>query len=730
MKSLLVFTRTTRLGGAERVVNRLRAYLQGADLRVDFGCVSERTADTPLGSTTALFGTYDLIHSHLFLPGLMIRVRRLFDRSFVWIHTVHYSDYESQHFPRLKRWLDFHFVYPEADRLVAVSESVARFLHSSPELGPQVRLIRNPGIARPTPLTTSPSTQVIRIGALSMLRLEKGLSDLIEAVHWLVREGQEVSLKIAGDGPERANLEALISARGLGQQVQLLGYVHDLDAFFRDVDLIAMPSKSESFGLAALDSLARGIPVVASDAGELPATLGHGRFGRIVPLSSAHFVAAFAKALQEVHRDLPRYRELALAGQRAHTESDPQRMEREYETLYRSLLRPGLCMVSPIVTHATGGIQRQLYLQTRELDRRGQRVFILQKQDPRSLSLREKWQHADFIETPTLSPTMAARSPWLARVDGALFILTGLWMLRRHRRQIQTIHAHQLFSPATLGAWAKIMYGPKLVVKVTASGAYGELSQLRQLPFFGLRQFFFRQIDCVIVLTENMREEMLELGFNPERIRLIPNSVEPVDTRSPDRSQARSFRVLFTGRISREKSLTTLISAAKRLAQTVDSLELILVGGTHGGRDDSAQMHKDTQHLPSNLRVVFTGAVENVDDYYRNADVFVLPSLSEGMSNALLEAMAYGLPCVVSDIAPNRFVVCDEEDGLLFQVANEEDLARQLSRLAPGTAGAAELRRKLGENARRTIERRFSVTAIGAQLTGLYSDIRRSEVTP
>jgi glycosyltransferase involved in cell wall biosynthesis len=93
------------------------------------------------------------------------------------------------------------------------------------------------------------------------------------------------------------------------------------------------------------------------------------------------------------------------------------------------------------------------------------------------------------------------------------------------------------------------------------------------------------------------------------------------------------------------------------------------------------------------------------------------------MSNALLEALSYGVPCVVSDIAPNRGLVDHGVNGLRFSQGNAEDLARQLEVLAKDRQNGATLGVRFGDCARERIRSRYSSQVIGEKLSEIYRDV-------
>ena len=148
------------------------------------------------------------------------------------------------------------------------------------------------------------------------------------------------------------------------------------------------------------------------------------------------------------------------------------------------------------------------------------------------------------------------------------------------------------------------------------------------------------------------------------------------------------------------------------------ALRVDLVGAGFPGRDAEPDLRRLADTLDLDIR--FHGDQTDVTPFYRAADVFVLPSVSEGMSNALLEAMSYGLLVLASDIPENRSVIEHGKDGVLFRQGDAEDLARKLESLLDNADGSAQ---RLARAARETAQRRFSVGAIVDRLEAVYGEL-------
>lgn len=122
-------------------------------------------------------------------------------------------------------------------------------------------------------------TEAVRILAIGRLSHEKGFDRLVEATRILNAGGMNLLVTIAGEGPCRVELERQIAASGLDGRVRLAGYVADVDKLYQGSDLFVLCSRTEGLPLVLLESMSRGLPVVATPVGEVAVVLGHGQFG-------------------------------------------------------------------------------------------------------------------------------------------------------------------------------------------------------------------------------------------------------------------------------------------------------------------------------------------------------------------------------------------------------------------------------------------------------------------
>ena len=295
------------------------------------------------------------------------------------------------------------------------------------------------------------------------------------------------------------------------------------------------------------------------------------------------------------------------------------------------------------------------------------------------------------------------------RVFANMLTAQVLWACPMLMRDTQIMHLRGLTVESLALARIAQWNGISTLCVPMASGDYGDVAMFP--PNISKNYAAFNWISA---LTQPLRTEVIDWGFPAHKTGVIPNGIN-INRFKPAEHRINEARVIFVGQFRPEKRIDLLLNAWVQVQTECPHAHLTLVGG--GQHIDYYQQmaaklglsptfipNTDTSQVLTNLQA---------------SSIFVMPGISEGMSNALLEAMAVGLAPVVADTPANRAVITPEIDGLCYNSASSEALAIQLRRLITNV----ELRQHIGEAARQTVVQRFNLETVTEQYLALYAQL-------
>jgi glycosyltransferase involved in cell wall biosynthesis len=197
------------------------------------------------------------------------------------------------------------------DGVVAISRPIVDLLVQAGVERDKIRLIHSGIDVRRFPSDPGAAARRIpTIGTLAVLEPRKGHRFLLEAIARLKARGFPLRCLLAGVGGERKRLEDLTAQLGLKAEIEFLGFVDDTPAFLYGIDIFVLPSLQEGLGVAALEAMAAGKPVVASRVGGLSDVVIDGRTGLLVPPADA---AALSEAIAALIAEPSRGRAMGVA---------------------------------------------------------------------------------------------------------------------------------------------------------------------------------------------------------------------------------------------------------------------------------------------------------------------------------------------------------------------------------------------------------------------------------
>lgn len=288
-------------------------------------------------------------------------------------------------------------------------------------------------------------------------------------------------------------------------------------------------------------------------------------------------------------------------------------------------------------------------------------------------------------------------------------------LLREERPDI--LHTH-LYHPNLYGRLAALGLGLKGVV-ASVHNVYRKPKMHRRLWNFLLS----RVTDRVVAVSREVMEDVRRFdGVPRSRLCLLPNGIslaalEVAETREQARERlaVSGFCLGTVGRLAEQKGQAHLLEAMQAVLREMDEATLLVAGD--GPARQALEQQAQAAHL--NGRVRFLGTRRDVALIYRALDVFVLPSLWEGLPLVLLEAMGAGLPVVATRVGGVPEVITQGENGLLVDPGDSRGLAQAILRLYREPA----LRSSLAAAGRETVARHYSQEAMLNRLEDLYLEL-------
>ena len=356
-----------------------------------------------------------------------------------------------------------------------------------------------------------------------------------------------------------------------------------------------------------------------------------------------------------------------------------------------------------------GGAEKQLAAICRELRNQGLEPSIVTRRYPGMSAF-------ELIEGTPVYRVAAPRPKALAAL---CYLIFGYFRIRSLRPQL--LHAHELLSPTDLGILAKRSLGCPLMVKVLRGGELGDLDKLHHRRGGKARiQRLKQHVDIFLTISREIEAELAAEGIDAARCRFLPNGVDThIYQPAADRAK-KEIRAalglpdgpicLYSGRLAPEKGLDTLLESWKKINTGHPQAHLLLLGS---GPQEAALRQMAGE------RVIFGGYVPDPCLYYQACDLFVLPSQTEGLSNAMLEAMACGLPVVATRVGAAQELNPIGENGRLVSAGSAQELAQALEFFLSNPLEG----RRMGANGRKFIQNAYSLDQTLARLTAVYAEL-------
>lgn len=315
------------------------------------------------------------------------------------------------------------------------------------------------------------------------------------------------------------------------------------------------------------------------------------------------------------------------------------------------------------------------------------------------------------------------------RIDDfkSAYTYANLWRLVRYLRSARPDVVHTFFPVANIfgvgAAWAA---GVPAVV--ASRRDYGEWMTPR---YFRATRAANRCVDLIVTNAPRVRELTIRKeGVPEEKVVVVPNAIDVQRFRQRAGDGALKQRLgipesaQVAGLVANYRPMKrqeTLLRAARKLRESHPDLHFLFVGQNMTPEDIEGRLRRMTTELGLDERVHFAHADGDIEAYLEVIDIGVNCSEGEGLSNAIMEYMAVGIPCIAADSGGNPDLIAHERTGLLFPLGDHDALAAGLRRLVDDRDCAA----RLGSQAQAWLTATFSVETTVEQLLSFYRGLVR-----
>jgi len=296
------------------------------------------------------------------------------------------------------------------------------------------------------------------------------------------------------------------------------------------------------------------------------------------------------------------------------------------------------------------------------------------------------------------------------------------------RQKTQIVHSYNFYANMFAIPAAKLAGVPVTIASIRDRGVY--LTPAKKL----VQKYVCRLADCILVNAESIREWLIEDGYQADKITLIRNGIDLsiYGNKPKDVNLHREFGfpesshlVMMVSRLDPQKGVEDLLQAAAIIIRDCPQARFLIVGerlhsdnsiNRAAGVEFISKLEQQVTNLGLDAYVKFTGYRADVPELLTQATVSVLPSYSEGLSNALLESMASGIPVVATRVGGNPELVKHDKCGLLVPPRDPEALAGAISAIIQ----SPELARTYGACGRQRVKDHFSLQRMVQDTQELY----------
>jgi glycosyltransferase involved in cell wall biosynthesis len=302
-------------------------------------------------------------------------------------------------------------------------------------------------------------------------------------------------------------------------------------------------------------------------------------------------------------------------------------------------------------------------------------------------------------------------------------IVLELYRLMK-KKQIHVVRTHR-YRSNLYGRFAAFLAGVPVIIASVHDNYRTDKRPKRRI----MNRILSKITDKIVAVSEDVKEDIIRYdSIDPSKIEVIPNGID-VERFNPEKNTANIRKefsleeddivIGFIGRIVPAKGLEYLLNALPYLKEEFKSIKLLIVG--EGSLVEELKERAKKNNIFDNI--LFTGKRRDIPEILASINIFVMPSIAEGLPNALLEAMAMGKPIVTTEVGGIPEIVKNGFNGLLVPPRDTLSLSKAIKELISNDQLAA----KLGQAARDLVHDNLSIKAIAQKWQSLYLSILKEK---
>lgn len=278
------------------------------------------------------------------------------------------------------------------------------------------------------------------------------------------------------------------------------------------------------------------------------------------------------------------------------------------------------------------------------------------------------------------------------------------------KSQYDIIHIHTFNSPAWLMALISAIKNYKIIIKITLSGKGSRINNIQANFFYRFLFFiFFKRKNIFFhAITNDIKKKLINLGIKKSQIFFSPNGVEILNIKK-DKNKLK--KIIYFGRLISRKQVFQFLKFFLENQELMKKYSFSIFGN---GPENLKIKNQINKARVTNIKLTKSISHDNIIHILKNYDVCINPSLNEGMSNSLLEAMSAGLVVVARDTKQNAEIIKNRQNGYLFK--NDKDLISIFKNL--------RLNNKIILNAHAYVKKNHDIKIIAKRFDNFYKKLK------